>query len=97
MHIAPEVDEDTLTEMYETGRREGPEVRGPADHGFVCSIYLRDPKGLRYGADVKQSNPEREMDPATTGAREKTRNRSRMLSQFLELERERVGWRFWVL
>ena len=45
-------------------------VRGPADHGFVRSIDLRDPKGYVIGLAGKQSNPEREIDPATTGARE---------------------------
>jgi catechol 2,3-dioxygenase-like lactoylglutathione lyase family enzyme len=45
LHIALEVDRDTLQAMFEKGKREGIETRGVADHGFVHSIYFRDPNG----------------------------------------------------
>lgn len=45
LHIALEVDEATLAAMLEKGRREGIETRGVADHGFIRSIYFRDPNG----------------------------------------------------
>ena len=45
LHIALGVEPDTFDDMLEKGRREGREVRGPVDHGFVRSIYFRDPNG----------------------------------------------------
>ncbi len=45
LHIALEVDEATLNEMFEKGRAAGIETRGIADHGFIHSIYFRDPNG----------------------------------------------------
>ena len=43
LHIALEVDDDTLERMLKKGRAEGVDTRGVADHGFVRSIYFRDP------------------------------------------------------
>ena len=45
LHIALEVDQDTLHTMFEKGKREGIETRGISDHGFIHSIYFRDPNG----------------------------------------------------
>ncbi len=45
LHIAPEVDAKTLRDMFEKGKAEGIDTRGVADHGFVRSIYFRDPNG----------------------------------------------------
>ena len=45
LHIALEVDDTTLGRMFEKGKAEGIETRGVADHGFVQSIYFRDPNG----------------------------------------------------
>jgi len=45
LHIALEVDETALQPMLERGRNAGVEVRGITDHGFIHSIYLRDPDG----------------------------------------------------
>ncbi len=45
LHIALEVDRDTLQSMFEKGKVRGIETRGIADHGFVHSIYFRDPNG----------------------------------------------------
>ena len=45
LHIALEVDAATLEAMKAKAQRAGLEVRGVADHGFIHSIYLRDPNG----------------------------------------------------
>ncbi len=45
LHIALEVDKVTLEAMFEKGKADGIETRGIADHGFVRSIYFRDPNG----------------------------------------------------
>ncbi len=45
LHIALEVDSTTLQNMFEKGKVAGIETRGIADHGFVHSIYFRDPNG----------------------------------------------------
>ena len=45
LHIALEVDEKTLHEMFDKGKSSGVETRGIADHGFIESIYFRDPNG----------------------------------------------------
>ncbi len=45
LHIALEVDRKTLDEMFEKGKAAGIETRGVADHGFINSIYFRDPNG----------------------------------------------------
>jgi len=45
LHIALEVDAATLTTMFEKGKAQGIETRGVADHGFIRSIYFRDPNG----------------------------------------------------
>jgi catechol 2,3-dioxygenase-like lactoylglutathione lyase family enzyme len=45
LHIALEVDRQTLMEMFERGKAAGIETRGVSDHGFIDSIYFRDPNG----------------------------------------------------
>ncbi len=45
LHIALEVDHDQLEPMLEQGRQAGIECRGISDHGFIDSIYFRDPNG----------------------------------------------------
>ncbi|MGY8997863.1 MAG: VOC family protein [Alphaproteobacteria bacterium] len=45
LHIALEVDMDTLKDMFAKGKAAGIETRGIADHGFIQSIYFRDPNG----------------------------------------------------
>ena len=50
--------------MLNKAQSEGVEVRGPVDHGFVRSIYMRDPNGyvveLTASTGVQQEimNPE---------------------------------------
>lgn len=45
LHIALKVDMETLHAMFQKGRDEGRNPRGIADHGFIHSIYFRDPNG----------------------------------------------------
>jgi catechol 2,3-dioxygenase-like lactoylglutathione lyase family enzyme len=45
LHIALEVDAPMLDAMKAKAQRAGGEVRGVSDHGFIRSIYLRDPNG----------------------------------------------------
>ncbi len=45
LHIALEVDQETLHAFLEKGKAAGIDTRGVADHGFVHSIYFRDPNG----------------------------------------------------
>lgn len=45
LHIALEVDPPQLEIMRQKGLARGIEVRGPSDHGFIHSIYFRDPNG----------------------------------------------------
>lgn len=45
LHIALEVSAAELEAKFEQGRALGIETRGIADHGFIRSIYFRDPNG----------------------------------------------------
>jgi catechol 2,3-dioxygenase-like lactoylglutathione lyase family enzyme len=45
LHIALEVPYPTLERMLKKGKTHGLDVRGPSDHGFIHSIYFRDPNG----------------------------------------------------
>ena len=45
LHIALAVEPAELEAMLDKGKAEGREVRGPIDHGFIRSIYFRDPNG----------------------------------------------------
>jgi catechol 2,3-dioxygenase-like lactoylglutathione lyase family enzyme len=58
LHIALEVDYDTLEKMFARGKAEGIETRGIADHGFIHSIYFRDPNG--YVVELSAKVPESE-------------------------------------
>jgi catechol 2,3-dioxygenase-like lactoylglutathione lyase family enzyme len=71
LHIALEVDEATLHAMFAKGKAAGIETRGVAEHGFVHSIYFRDPNGYVIELTAKLPGHDAEMNPATNGAREK--------------------------
>ena len=45
LHIAFEVSESDLQRMFEKGNSSEIETRGIIDHGFIKSIYFRDPNG----------------------------------------------------
>jgi catechol 2,3-dioxygenase-like lactoylglutathione lyase family enzyme len=71
LHIALEVDARTQEQMFAKGRAAGVETRGVSDHGFVHSIYFRDPNGYVIELAAKTPSHDSAMDPATNGAREK--------------------------
>ena len=54
LHIALEVDADTLKRMFEKGKAEGVESRGVSDHEFIDSIYFRDPNGYVIELSAKK-------------------------------------------
>jgi len=45
LHIALAVDEATLLNQQQKALDLGMEVRGISDHGFIRSVYFRDPNG----------------------------------------------------
>ncbi len=71
LHIALEVDAPTLSDMFAKGKARGIETRGISDHGFVRSIYFRDPNGYVIELTAKTAAHAAEMDPARNEARAK--------------------------
>jgi catechol 2,3-dioxygenase-like lactoylglutathione lyase family enzyme len=69
LHIALEVEPSVLAEMLAKGKSRGIETRGISEHGFVRSIYFRDPNGYVIELTAKTPEHARMMDPATNGAR----------------------------
>src|SRR5512134_1386342 len=69
LHIALEVEPAALQEMMAKGKARGIETRGVSDHGFIDSIYFRDPNGYVIELCAKRENHEREMDPRANDAR----------------------------
>jgi len=69
LHIALEVDRATLARMYAKGKAEGREVRGVSDHGFVHSIYFRDPNGYVIELTCRTERHDELMDPEKNRAR----------------------------
>ncbi len=74
LHIALEVEESVLEPMMAKGKARGIETRGISDHGFIHSIYFRDPSGYVIELTAKMPHHARSMDPATNGARAKLDN-----------------------
>jgi catechol 2,3-dioxygenase-like lactoylglutathione lyase family enzyme len=69
LHIALEVPHDALATMKAKGLAHGLEVRGPADHGMIDSIYFRDPNGYVIELTAKRPDHDAKMDPAQNDAR----------------------------
>ena len=61
LHIALEVSPDFLLSMFDKGKKEGIETRGISDHGFIDSIYFRDPNGYVIELTAKRSNSDHDM------------------------------------
>jgi len=64
LHIALEVALDCLEAMRSRAQRAGVEVRGISDHGFIRSIYLRDPDGYVIELTAKASHDDPVFDAA---------------------------------
>lgn len=71
LHIALEVEPQVLRPMMDKGLAAGIETRGISDHGFIDSIYFRDPNGYVIELCAKRAGHDESMDPALNGAREK--------------------------
>ena len=69
LHIALEVDENVLKPMMDKGRSAGIETRGISDHGFIRSIYFRDPNGYVIELTARMANHDEAMDPSKNDAR----------------------------
>ncbi len=71
LHIALEVDAKTLHDMFAKGKAAGIETRGISDHGFIHSIYFRDPNGYVIELAARTPGHASAMDPARNEARGK--------------------------
>jgi catechol 2,3-dioxygenase-like lactoylglutathione lyase family enzyme len=71
LHIALEVNAKALEQMLAKGKAAGVETRGVSDHGFIHSIYFRDPNGYVIELTAKLPGHDQAMDPAINGARAK--------------------------
>ena len=60
LHIALEVEHNRLQEMMDKGLANGIETRGISDHGFIDSIYFRDPNG--YVIELTAKRPDHDHD-----------------------------------
>jgi len=69
LHIALEVTPEVLGAMFAKGKAAGIETRGISDHGFIDSIYFRDPNGYVIELTAKRPEHDQAMDPATNDAR----------------------------
>lgn len=77
LHIALEVERAALEAMFAKGKERGIETRGVSNHGFIDSIYFRDPNGYVIELCTKRDGHDEAMDPASNGAREKLRRWTR--------------------
>jgi catechol 2,3-dioxygenase-like lactoylglutathione lyase family enzyme len=71
LHIALEVDREVLEAMLEKGKRQGIETRGISKHGFIDSIYFRDPNGYVVELCTRAPGHEEAMDPTLNRAKER--------------------------
>jgi catechol-2,3-dioxygenase len=69
LHLALEVDEPTLHRMFEKGKAAGIETRGISDHGFIHSIYFRDPNGYVVELTAKVGGGNYDLNAARATAR----------------------------
>ena len=70
LHIALEVDEETLHNMFSRGKAQDIETRGIADHGFIQSIYFRDPNGYVIELTARTESGDVPLDEAKRHARQ---------------------------
>jgi catechol 2,3-dioxygenase-like lactoylglutathione lyase family enzyme len=64
LHIALEVEPEVLERMMAKGKAQGIETRGVSDHGFIHSIYLRDPNGYVIELTAKTADEHEDLDPS---------------------------------
>ena len=73
LHIALEVEPPVLADKMAKGKAAGIETRGVSNHGFIDSIYFRDPNGYVIELCAKRADHDEAMDPAKNDARETLR------------------------
>jgi catechol 2,3-dioxygenase-like lactoylglutathione lyase family enzyme len=71
LHIALEVEEKELVPMMAKGKARGIETRGVSNHGFIHSIYFRDPNGYVIELTAKAPSHGEATDPKRNSARAK--------------------------
>jgi catechol 2,3-dioxygenase-like lactoylglutathione lyase family enzyme len=71
LHIALEVQHDQLQAMLDKGQAAGVDTRGIADHGFIQSIYFRDPNGYVIELTARMSQHAQATDSTQNRARAK--------------------------
>ncbi|HEY8250062.1 MAG TPA: VOC family protein [Burkholderiales bacterium] len=71
LHIALEVEEKALAPMMAKGKSRGIETRGVSNHGFIHSIYFRDPNGYVIELTAKTPGHAEATDPKRNSARAK--------------------------
>jgi len=77
LHIALEVPHQHMMAMKQKAEAEKRECRGVSDHGFIHSIYLRDPNGYVVELTTKEDGHDEAVDPSRNGARDKLDNWTR--------------------
>ena len=70
LHIAFEVSEKKLHEMFKKGNSSNVETRGISDHGFIKSIYFRDPNGYVIELTSKTEKHDHHLHRNNENARE---------------------------
>ena len=68
LHIALEVDRPSLETMLAKGKARGIETRGVSSHGFIDSIYFRDPNGYVIELTAKRPDYDAQMAVAAQSA-----------------------------
>lgn len=69
LHIALEVEPDHLARMLQKGQDMGIETRGVSDHGFIDSIYFRDPNGYVIELCARKPSHNQHLVPDNAQAR----------------------------
>ena len=64
LHIALEVQAEDLHRMFAKGKAAGIDTRGVADHGFIDSLYFRDPNGYVIELTAKRPDHDAQMADA---------------------------------
>jgi catechol 2,3-dioxygenase-like lactoylglutathione lyase family enzyme len=70
LHIALEIPHAELAPWMDKAAAAGKECRGIAEHGFIDSIYFRDPNGYVIELTGKRPGHDAAMDPAKNHARD---------------------------
>ena len=70
LHIALEVDSDQIPRMLAKANEAGIETRGVSDHGFIDSIYFRDPSGYVVELCARKLGHDQALKADNTQARE---------------------------